>query len=464
MNFFTKLTRAIEQNQSLLCVGLDPRAENLPGGDQIVAQLVDWGSSIVEMTKDLVCCYKPNIAFFEQFGSDGLIALVEIIKRVPQEIPVLLDAKRGDIGSSADAYAKGIYQQFRADGVTLSPYLGSDSIAPFLKDQDKGAFILCHTSNPSAKEIQHHGDPPLFELIAQKVKSWGSKEQIGLVVGATQPEALRSVREICPENWILAPGVGAQGGDLAQALEAGLRPDGMGMIIPVSRSVMNAPDPRQAAFDFKEAINAYRNKTKPRLTLSNHDALIKKLFEYQCIKFGDFTLASGKQSPIYIDLRRVVSFPDLFKLTTDAYAEQIKALDFDLISGVPYAALPLSAVVAWKMGWPLIYARKEAKEHGTGQKIEGVFQPGQRVVLLEDVITSGGSILTAAETLRAEGLRVSDAVVLVDRKQGGVETLSHQGIHVHPVLDIFSMLETLKHHQLIDTSTYKLVMTYLQGN
>jgi len=462
MNFFTKLTKAVERNQSLLCVGLDPVVENLPEGPDPFTNLVDWAANIISNTNDIVCCYKPNIAFFEQFGPEGLRALVEIIKQIPSDIPVLLDAKRGDIGSSAAAYARGIYGKFNANAVTLSPYLGQDSIKPFLKDLDKAVFILCQTSNPSAGEIQGHGDPPLFETIAQKAKSWGSADQIGLVVGATKPEALRIVREICPEKWILAPGVGAQGGNLGEALQAGLRPDGLGLIIPVSRSVINAPEPRQAALDLRNAINASRETFKPRRVVNKYEGLIKKLFEYKCVKFGDFTLASGKQSPIYIDLRRVVSFPDLFKLTADAYVELLRELEFDLIAGVPYAALPFSAVAALRMDRPLIYPRKEVKAHGTGLNIEGAFQKGDRVALVEDVITSGGSILKAAKTLRSAGLVVTDAVVLVDRKQGGVEALSQEGINVHPVLDIFEIMDLLKSDGLIDAETYTSVMRYLQ--
>jgi len=462
MNFFEKLTKAIERNQSLLCVGLDPVEGNLPEGSDIYSRLVKWASAIITATGDLVCCYKPNIAFFEQFGPEGLRALAAIIKEIPSEIPVLLDAKRGDIGSSAEAYARGIYDAFSADAVTLSPYLGSDSIKPFLNDPDKAVFILCQTSNPSAGEIQGHGTPPLFETIAKKAKSWGSVEQIGLVVGATKPEALRTVREICPDQWILAPGVGAQGGDLAEALGAGLRQDGLGMIVPVSRSVINAPDPRQAALDLRNAINASRVTFKPRTIASKRESLIMKLFKYQCVKFGDFTLASGKQSPIYIDLRRVVSYPDLFKATADAYVEFLRRLEFDLIAGVPYAALPLGAVIAWHMDCSLIYPRKEVKAHGTGQNVEGAFQPGDRVVLVEDVITSGGSILSAAKTLRGAGLKISDALVLVDRKQGGVETLLQEGICVHSVLDIFEIMDVLKMKGLIDNDTFTSVTRYLQ--
>ena len=462
MKFFTKLTKAIDRNQSLLCVGLDPVKAMLPTGPDLYSSLVDWGTDLINQTADHVCCFKPNIAFFEQFGSKGLRALVEINESVPSHIPVLLDAKRGDIGTSADAYALGAYQHFHADAITVSPYLGQDSVKAFLKDPDKAVFVLCQTSNPSAKEIQQHGSPPLFEYIAQIAQTWGTPEQIGYVIGATQPDALESVRQICPDHWFLAPGVGAQGGDLTQALNAGLRADGMGMIIPVSRSVIKADDPCQAAMALKDAINTFRQSFEPEPHLSSYDKLILNLFESGCVRFGSFTLASGRQSPIYIDLRRVVSFPDLFVKAVNAYIEALHTLKFNLVAGVPYAALPLGALAASKLGIPLVYPRKEAKKHGTGQTVEGAFQSGQRVVLIEDVITSGGSILSAAEALRAAGLVAEDAVVLVDRRQGGVADMAQHGITVHPILDIFKMMDVLKAHAFIDTDTYTAVTAYLQ--
>ncbi len=462
MNFFEKLSTAAERNHSLLCVGLDPTEAMLPEGADIFSRLVTWGKDLIAQTSDLVCCYKPNFGFYEQFGPKGVRAMVEIIEAIPPHIPLLLDAKRGDIGSTAEAYARGIFDHYYADAVTLSPYLGADSVKPFLKHPDKAVFILVQTSNPSAKEIQIHGEPPLFEFIAQTAKTWGTPDQIGLVIGATQPEAMQAIRKICPQHWFLAPGVGAQGGDLAQALQAGLRADGMGMIIPVSRSVITAPDPHQAALELRDAINAFRANYSPTPVLSEREELILKLFEYGCVKFGNFTLASGKQSPIYIDLRRVVSFPDLFKQAVAAYLEVLRGLKFELLAGVPYAALPLAAVAADLLATPLIYPRKEVKAHGTGQLIEGAFQPGQVVVLLEDVITSGGSILTAAETLQSAGLLVNDAVVLVDRKQGGISDLAQEGIAVHPVLDIFEILDVLKAHARIDAETYHAVMDYLK--
>ena len=463
MSFMTKLTSTIERNSSLLCVGLDPVAERLPEGENIEERLVAWGKDMVSQTVDLVCCYKPNFAFFEQYGPAGLNALQRILTVVPESVSVLLDVKRGDIGSTAKAYAKAAFEQWGADAVTLNPYLGIDSITPFLDYEGKSVFLLCYTSNPSAGRIQMFGDPPLFEHIARNAKSWGAPDQVGLVVGATQPHALQRVREICPQNWILAPGVGAQGGDLNEAMKLGLRADGSGLIVPVSRGVMMADDPRQAATALRDQINdaVGTQKTSVQKPLSPLTKMVMELFSTGCIKFGNFTLASGKLSPIYIDLRRVVSYPLLFKMVTQAYTDIVSQLSFDHIAGVPYAALPTGSVVAWKMNRSFIYPRKEVKQHGTGQAIEGSFLKGQQVVVLEDVITSGGSIISSVDILRQAGLAVRDVVVLVDREQGGASKLAKIGLNLHAVMTISEILTILKKGAFIDHSTYQTVRSYI---
>jgi len=327
-------------------------------------------------------------------------------------------------------------------------------------------FILCYTSNPSATQVQQHGAPPLFKHIARISLTWGTTEQVGLVVGATQPDELSVVRQICPQSWILAPGVGAQGADLNVALRAGLRADGSGLIIPVSRSIIAAPDPRQAAMDLRENIQQERAKVQKAAIIepSNKVALITGLFQAGCIKFGNFTLASGKQSPIYIDLRRVISFPGLFRKVTQAYAEIVDTLNYDHIASVPYAALPAGSVVAWQLGVSMIYPRKEVKQHGTGQAIEGSFEAGQTAVMIEDVITTGGSIVTAAEVLRQAGIVVKDVVVLVDREQGGDSKMGEIGLTLHSVLKIGEIVTVLKQKSLIDTETYKTVVQYIKEN
>ncbi|MEN6556526.1 MAG: orotidine-5'-phosphate decarboxylase [Anaerolineaceae bacterium] len=462
MNFIEKLEAAVEKNGSLLMVGLDPQEEFLPGSGDICTRLTDWGKGIIEQTSDLVCGYKPNMAFYEQYGPAGLRALQETIQAVPTDLPIVLDAKRGDIGSTAQAYARAAYEQFHADAVTLSPYLGQDSIKPFLADPEKFAFILCQTSNPSANEIQGFGTPALYEYIARVSRNWGTAGQVGLVIGATQPEALQRVRAICPEAWFLAPGVGAQGADLKTALTAGLRADKKGILVPVSRAVIAAAAPRKAAEALREQINAAIVEITPT-PLDPFRALVNGLFSSGCVKFGSFTLASGKQSPVYLDLRRLVSFPDVLDMAVEAYIDRLISLEYDCLAGVPYAALPIAAIAASRLKRPMVYPRKEAKTHGTSQMVEGVFQPGQRAVLLEDVITSGGSILTAAETLSAAGLSVRDAVVLVDREQGGTDALARQGIQAHAVLSMRQILTRLQAQDLIDQSTYQEVSRYLDG-
>lgn len=470
MDFVTKLSQAIERNNSLLCVGMDPSEKVLPPGEDIFARLLAWAQALIDQTKDLVCCYKPNIAFFEQFGPKGLRALQDIVRMIPEEIPLLLDAKRGDIGSTAEAYAKACYKWFKADAVTLSPYLGWDSVKPFVEDPEKTVFVLCQTSNPSASEVQAHGKPELFLHVAEVSKKWGQEGQIGLVVGATKPESLAKVRQVNPAAWILAPGVGAQGGNLRLALSAGLRADGLGMIIPVSRSVMNAADPRAAAAALRDEINQIRAEVTSQKAsgalaapAARFKSLIEGLYEVGCVKFGNFTLASGKQSPVYLDLRRLVSFPEVLELAVEAYIDTLIKLDFDFLAGVPYAALPIAAIAASKMRRAMVYPRKEAKQHGTGQLVEGVFEPGQRAVMVEDVITSGGSLLTTRDALRGVGLVVDQAVVLVDREQGGVDALAAQGMTVHPVLRFSEILTVLHEEGKLDDAAFQMVNDYLKG-
>ena len=461
MGFFTKLNDAIDRNGSMLCIGLDPREDRLPPGTDMKARLADWGKSIIDQTADLVCCYKPNFAFYEQAGLAGLQALQDTIRYVPENIPVLLDVKRGDIGSTAAAYAVAAYDIWGADAVTLNPYMGEDGVRPFLESAGKAVFLLCYTSNPSAGQIQEYGNPPLFEHIARQACMWGDKEQIGIVVGATQPEALRRVRQICQQYWILSPGVGAQGGNLASVLRAGLRDDGKGLIIPVSRGVLFEEDVRQAASELRGVIQAEVAEIKPEPGDTTRRELAKALFQAGCVQFGNFTLASGIQSPIYIDLRRAISYPDLFKLMVRAYMDVLTGLHFDHIASVPYAALPLGAVVASSLMASLIYPRKEAKDHGTTRKVEGSYLHGERAVLLEDVVTSGGSVVSAAETLREAGLTVSDAVVLVDRQQGGHALLEAAGLRIQSVMGIDDLLDELRTAALIDQSTFVEVKEYL---
>ncbi|MCY3994171.1 MAG: orotidine-5'-phosphate decarboxylase [Caldilineaceae bacterium] len=479
MSFYAKLEAAAQRNNTLLCVGLDPTPESCPdrflagahdsqelpdGTDDTSCQaLLAWNESVIEATSDLVCCYKPNIAFYEALGQPGMELLRATIAAIPEHIPVLLDAKRGDIGSTAAAYARACFEELDVDAVTLSPYLGQDSIAPFAAYSDKGLFVLCHTSNPAAGAFQKltvtNGQFPgvedaLFVHVAKEAVSWSPA--VGLVVGATYPQALADVRTVAPDAWVLAPGIGAQGGDLQAALSTGLRADGLGVLVAATRSVTQADDPRQAAKSIREDINSARTKSsstskvepdtpapQPTRGAESHSDLIIGLAGLGALQFGDFTLASGKKSSMYVDLRLLVSRPELMQAAAAAYAKELAALPCDRIAGVPYAALPIGMAVALASGVPLIYNRKESKSHGLGKDIEGLWQPGERVVIIEDVITTGGSIVSSVELFRAAGLIVEDAIVLLDRQQGGVENLQKAGIRVHSVLALGDVLDLL---------------------
>jgi orotidine-5'-phosphate decarboxylase len=257
VNFKEKLLEAMKRNNSLLCVGLDPYPELMP-----VKQIFEFNRAIIEATQDLVCAYKPNLAFYEALGWDGLKDLTKTLAFIPEGIPIIGDAKRGDIGTSAKAYAQALFSFFGFDAVTVNPYLGYDSVEPFIHYKEKGIFLLCRTSNPGASDFQDL----LFAEIAKKARGWNRYGNIGLVMGATYPQELKMVRELCPDMILLIPGVGAQGGELELSVRYGVDEKGGGAIISASRYILYASKgadfalaARKAATEMKERINSYRS-------------------------------------------------------------------------------------------------------------------------------------------------------------------------------------------------------------
>lgn len=247
MKFQEKLNKASQKSNSLLCVGLDVDLSKIPEP----FSLFSFNQKIIDETKDLVCAYKPNIAFYEMYGIKGISSLLKTIEYINQTgIPVILDAKRGDIGNSSIAYAKAVFEEFKADATTVNPYMGSDSVKPFLDHKDKGIFVLCLTSNPGAQDFQ----PPIYKEVAKRVKEWNKHGNCGLVVGATNPEELKEIRQIVPDMPLLIPGIGAQGADLETVVKYG----GKNIIINASRSVIYARDPRAAAKSLRDSINQFQ--------------------------------------------------------------------------------------------------------------------------------------------------------------------------------------------------------------
>jgi orotidine-5'-phosphate decarboxylase len=261
MKFVDKLVVASKKNNSLLCVGIDPNPAQMPD-----VPLLDFTRGIIDATKDLVCAFKPNFAFFEAMGIPGLEALIETIKYIPEEIPVIGDAKRADIGNTSKAYATAVFDVFQCDAITVSPYLGYDSVEPFFQYEDKGVFILCRTSNKGASDFQDitgKNGETLFEAVAKKAREWNKVGNIGLVVGATYPEELKRIRELCPEMPLLIPGVGSQGGDLELAIQYGVDSAGRKAIINVSRQVIYA----SKGSDFAEAAGVKAREMRDSINL-----------------------------------------------------------------------------------------------------------------------------------------------------------------------------------------------------
>ena len=266
MQFIDQLRAAATQNNSLLCVGLDPEPSRFPGtmqGD--ASKIYDFCAAIVDATHDLVNSFKPQIAYFAAHrAEDQLEKLMAHMRKVAPQVPVILDAKRGDIGSTAEQYAKEAFERYGADAVTLSPFMGFDSITPYLQYHGKGAFLLCRTSNPGGDDLQAQrmadlpGQPAMFEHVAKLAQGpWNTNGQLGLVVGATRPQEIERVRAVAPSLPLLIPGVGAQGGDAVATVKAA-RLGGGPIIINSSRAVLYASQ----GDDFVAAARAAAQQTR----------------------------------------------------------------------------------------------------------------------------------------------------------------------------------------------------------
>jgi len=268
MAFTEKLNKAIERNRSLVCVGLDPDPKRMPEGISVS----DFNKEIINATSDLVCAYKPNLAFYEALGEEGHQALRQTLKYIPENIPVIADAKRGDIGNTAAAYARAIFEDLGCDATTVNPYLGFDSIEPFTSYQDRGIFILCRTSNPGATDFQDlhcsygKGHLPLYQIVAHKAAKWNSQGNIGLVIGATYPSELGIIREAHPDMIFLVPGIGSQGGDIAQAIHQGANAQGKGMVINSSRQILYASRDKDFATAASNAAETLRTEINHHLS------------------------------------------------------------------------------------------------------------------------------------------------------------------------------------------------------
>ncbi len=514
MGFFVRLTDAIADHQSLLVTGLDPNPEMLQSwsqrrgmaGRSFLSQARHWIKAVIEATAPHVCAYKPSLGFYQALGPVGLDLLREVRELVPLEIPLIIDAKHGDLNSSS-ALAHYLFRSLGADAVTLSPLPGQDIAAPFLLYPDKAVVVTCHSSNPAARVLQHHPneEDPLYLRIVRETQLWATPEQLLLEVGTSDPAILARVRREAPERFLILRSLWAEEDRLDALLEAGLSQSADGLLLPLPQNLLVEDDMAQRAAQLKQRISERRdhwleNHQRPAAascslwlpdrvgetgawetaaaepaaaapaapataapapaagepappgpapadtaraaaTLNGAtttaasapatgappqpsdplESLIVDLFDIGCLLFGDYVQASGALFNYYIDLRQIISDPNLFHRVLHAYAGQLKGLEFDRIAGIPYGSLPTATGLSLQLHKPLIYPRKEVKAHGARRLIEGDFEEGDVVALVDDILITGGSLLEGIAKLESSGLVVRDVVVFIDH---GDEQLS----------------------------------------
>ena len=522
MSFFVRLTDAIAERQSLLVTGLDPNPEMLQswaarhamGGRSFLSQARHWIKAVIEETAPHVCAYKPSLGFYQSLGPVGLELLHEVRDLVPRELPLIVDTKHGDLNSSS-AMAHYLFKEFGADAVTLSPLAGQDIAAPFLLYPGKAVVMTCHSSNQAARLFQHYPseEAPLYLQIVRETQLWGTPEQVLLEVGTSDPAILARVRREAPERFLILRSLWSEEDNLEAMLEAGLSAAADGLLLPLPQNLLVEDDLAAKAKALKQQISNTRERwlenqaptdraqqnggqgdgahcdlwlpgpvqsrepakgaptngaqpdetqpdgSQPDEALSS---LIVDLFDIGCLLFGDYVQASGAVFNYYIDLRQIISDPNLFHRVLHAYACQLEGLIFDRIAGIPYGSLPTATGLSLQLHKPLIYPRKEVKAHGARRLIEGDFKEGDQVVVVDDILITGGSVLDGIAKLESSGLVVRDVVVFIDHggdhDRHAKERLSEAGYRCHAVLSI-DQITTVLHQagRLNDTQAATLI-------
>jgi uridine monophosphate synthetase len=496
MGFFTALTEAMTSRSTLLVTGLDPNPEMLRswatsrglGGSSLLSQARSWCKSVIEATADHVCAYKPSLGFYQAMGSAGVELMVEVRELLPHDLPLIIDIKHGDLNSSS-AIASYLFQTLQADAVTLNPIAGQDIAAPFLLYPGKGVVINCHSSNPAAKVLQHYPneDEPFYLQVVRESQRWGTVDQLLLEVGTSDPEILKRVRQAAPERFVMLRSLWGEEGNLQRLLESGLNQAGDGLLLPLPQSLLNESDINRQTAALKTRINKIReehlntqleilsqqpteecriwphtNRTNAaeQNTIENDlRELVIDLFDIKCLLFGEFEQSSGAIFNYYVDLRQIISDPALFHRVLDCYAQVLRTLKFDRIAGIPYGSLPTATGLSLQLHKPLIYPRKEVKAHGTRRLVEGEFNEGETVAVVDDILITGGSVLEGIAKLESSGLNVNDVVVFLDH--GGLqdtrakERLNAKGLNIQAVLSLETISDVLEEAERISADQAK---------
>ncbi|MEM6613385.1 MAG: bifunctional orotidine-5'-phosphate decarboxylase/orotate phosphoribosyltransferase [Cyanobacteria bacterium P01_C01_bin.72] len=473
MNFTAKLDRAIASNNSLLIVGLDPNPEMIPANflqreGSLLADIEAWLLWVIESTSDRVCAYKPTLGFYQALGIPGLQLLDRILAAIPQSIPIILDAKHSDLNTST-VFAQTVFRQWQVDAVTLTPFAGQDHAAPFLVYAEKAVFILAHTSNPQAEKLQRYPnlEQPYYLQVVKESQSWATPEQLCLEVGTTNLDVLSKIRAIAPERIILLRSLWSKKNNLESLIAIGLNNTGLGLLIPIPQDFLAHQNLAAEVANLNQKLNTYRQQkisqaasceiwTANVCLLKSHpyQSLILELFDIGCLLFGEYVQASGATFSYYIDLRKIISNPHIFNQVLDAYGDIVQQLEFDRIAGIPYGALPTATGLALNLQRPMIFPRKEVKAHGTRRLIEGNFNPGEKVVVIDDILISGKSVMEGAEKLKSAGLKIEDIVVFIDHEGGVKDRLLDNGYNAYSVLKISEITDTLYEAGRIDQQQY----------
>ena len=471
MNFADKLNQAIATNDSLLIVGLDPNPEMMPPkytGERLIKSLEAWLLWVIEVTSGRICAYKPTLGFYQALGIAGLELLEKILAAIPASIPVILDAKHSDLNTST-VFAKAVFEQWQVDAVTLTPFAGQDHAAPFLVYSDKAVFVLAHTSNPKAETLQRYPnlEQPYYLHVIKEAQSWATPKQLHLEVGTTNTSVLSKIRAIAPERTILLRSLWSKKPNLESLIDIGLNSTGDGLLIPIPQDFLSRDNLATEVADLNQKINGLReSKTNQAsscdIWTSNvclldrhpHQDLILELFDIGCLLFGEYVQASGATFSYYIDLRKIISNPHLFNRVLDAYGDIVQQLEFDRIAGIPYGALPTATGLALNLQRPMIFPRKEVKAHGTRRSIEGNFNPGEKVVVIDDILISGNSVMEGTDKLKSAGLIIEDIVVFIDHEGGVKDRLAENGYNAYSVLSISEITDTLYESGRINEKQY----------
>lgn len=485
MTFFLKLTEAIASRQSLLITGLDPNPEMLHtwnrsrggGTGSFLSQARRWIKAVIEATADHVCAVKPSLGFYQALGAVGIDLLREVRELVPPDLPLILDAKHADL-NSASALAHYLFHDLGVDAVSLSPLAGQDIAAPFLLHTDRAVVVTCHSSSPAARVLQHHPDEsdPFYLRVVRESQLWATPEQLLLEVGTSDPRILERVRAAAPEHVLILRSLWGREERLEALLQAGLTSAADGLLLPLPQNLLVEEGLAEGAAALKRQISAVRERViaarspaadrcdlwlpqpaaaegrpKEPATGPGSDPpadpaadpaadplapLIVDLFDIGCLLFGDYVQASGAVFSYYIDLRRIISDPNLFHRVLHTYSVLLQGLNFDRIAGIPYGSLPTATGLSLQLHKPLIYPRKEVKAHGARRQIEGDFREGETVVVVDDILITGGSVLDGIAKLASSGLVVRDVVVFIDHGGQARARLAAAGYRTHAVLDI----------------------------